>query len=78
MSCDECDQLSRAEIDVTRRLAAAEANLQAFLPQEPYGAVAVAELTRFQRAAEELRATAALARSKREEHAKTHLLTMGR
>lgn len=76
MRCKECEQLSWAEIEATRRLAAAEANLQAFFPQPPYGVAAAEELMRYQRAAEELRATASLARTKRTEHAKTHLLTM--
>jgi hypothetical protein len=76
MRCKECEQLSWAEIDATRRLATAEANLQAFYHQPPYGAVAAQELMRCQRAAEELRATLNLARNKRTEHAKTHLLTM--
>jgi hypothetical protein len=78
MSCKECEELSWAEIEATRRLAAAEADLQAYFPQAPFGAVAAGELMRFQRAAEEWRATASLARNKRAEHAKTHLLTMRR
>ena len=76
MSCKECERLSWAEIQATRQAAAAEADLQAFYPQAPFGAIAAEELRRCQRATEESRATVELARSRRVEHAKTHLLTM--
>jgi hypothetical protein len=76
MSCKECERLSWAEIEATRRAAAAEADLQAYYPQPPFGAMAAEELMRCQRAREESRATVHRARSKRTEHAKTHLLTM--
>ena len=76
MSCKECEELSWAEIEATRRLAAAEADLQAYYPQAPFGAVAAEELMRCQRATEESRATVQLARNRRSEHARVHLLTM--
>lgn len=76
MSCKECERLSWAEIEATRQAAAAEADLQAYYPQAPFGAVAVEELMRCQRATEESRARVDLARSRRTEHAKTHLLTI--
>ena len=76
MSCEECERLSWAEIEATRQAAAAEADLQAYYPQPPFGAVAAEELMRCQRATEESRATVHLARSRRTEHARIHLLTI--
>ncbi len=76
MSCEECKRLSWAEIEATRHAAAAEANLQAYYPQPPFGAVAAEELMRCQRATEESRATVQLARNRRSEHARIHLLTI--
>ena len=76
MRCEECERLSWAEIEATRQAAAAEANLQAYYPQPPFGAIAAEELTRYQRATEESRATVQLARSRRSEHARIHLLTI--
>ena len=75
MRCEECERLSWAEIEATRQAAAAEANLQAYYPQPPFGAIAAEELMRYQRATEESRATVQLARSRRSEHARIHLLT---
>ena len=76
MRCEECERLSWAEIEATRQAAAADANLQAYYPQPPFGAVAAEELMRYQRATEESRAIVHLARSRRTEHAKLHLLTI--
>jgi hypothetical protein len=76
MICEECERLSWAEIQATRQAAAAEADLQAYYPQPPYGAVAAEELMRCQLAREESRATVDLAQSRRAAHAKTHLLTI--
>jgi hypothetical protein len=37
MSCEECERLSRAEIEATRQAANAEADLQAYYPEPPFG-----------------------------------------
>ena len=76
MSCEECKRLSWAEIEATRQAAAAEAKLQAYYPEPPFGVVATEELMRCQLATEESRATVQLARSRRSEHARIHLLTI--
>jgi hypothetical protein len=76
MSCEECERLSRAEIEATRRAADAEADLQAYYPEPPFGEVAVNELKRCQRALEESRAAVDLTRTRRTAHAKIHSLTI--
>jgi len=54
MSCEECERLSRAEIEATRQAADAEADLQAYYPDSPFGEVAAQELKRYQRALERI------------------------
>ena len=76
MSCEECERLSRAEIEATRQAAEAEADLQAYYPESPFGEVAAEELRRCQRALEESRAAVNLTRTRRTAHEKTHLLTI--
>ena len=76
MSCEECERLSKAEIEATRRAADAEAGLQAYYPAPPFGKVAVNELKRCQHALEESRAAVDLARTTRTAHAKLHSLTI--
>ena len=55
MSCEECERLSRAEIEATRQAADAEADLHAYYPEPPFGEVAAKELKRCQHALEESR-----------------------
>ena len=76
MSCEECERLSRAEIEATRRAADAEAHLQAYYPEPPFGKVAVDELKRRQRALEESRAAVDLSRTRRTAHESIHSLTI--
>ena len=76
MSCEECERLSRAEIEATRQAANAEARLQAYYPEAPFGEVAVSELKRCQRALEESRAAVDLTRTRRTAHARIHSLTI--
>jgi hypothetical protein len=76
MSCEECERLSRAEIEATRRAADAEADLRAYYPGPPFGEVAVNELKRCQRTLEESRAAVDLTRTRRTAHAKIHSLTI--
>ena len=76
MSCEECKRLSRAEIEATRRVAEAEADLQAYYPEPPFGEVAAEELKRCQRALEETRAAVNLTRTRRTAHARTHSLAI--
>ena len=76
MSCEECERLSRAEIKATHQAADAEADLQAYYPEPPFGEVAAKELKRCQRALEESRVAVDLTRSKRAAHARTHSFTI--
>jgi hypothetical protein len=76
MSCEECERLSRAEIEATRQAADAEADLQEYYPDSPFGEVAAQELKRCQRALEESRGAVNLTRTRRTEHARTHSLTI--
>ena len=76
MGCEECERLSRAEIKATRQAADAEADLQAYYPQPPFGEVAAKELKRYQRTLEESRMAVDLTRSRRAAHARTHSLTI--
>lgn len=76
MSCEECERLSRAEIRATHQAADAEADLQAYYPEPPFGEVAAKELKRYQRALEESRLAVDLTRSRRAAHARTHSLTI--
>jgi hypothetical protein len=76
MSCEECELLSRAETAATIQAADAEAHLQAYYPKPPFGKVAAEELKRCQHALEESRAAVTLTRTRRTEHARTHLLTI--
>jgi hypothetical protein len=76
MGCEECERLSRAEIKATRQAADAEAVLQAYYPQPPFGEVAAKELKRCQRTLEESRMAVDLTRSRRAAHARTHSLTI--
>ena len=76
MSCEECERLSRAEIEATRQAADAEADLQAYYPEPPFGEVAAEELKRCQRALEESRAAVNLTRTRRTAHARIHSLTI--
>ena len=76
MSCEKCELLSRAETAATLQAADAEARLQAYHPEPPFGKVAAEELKRCQRALEESRAAVNLIRTRRTEHAGTHSLTI--
>jgi hypothetical protein len=76
MSCEECERLSRAEIEATRQVADAEADLQAYYPEPPFGELAAEELKRCQRNLEESRAAVHLTRAKRTAHARIHSLTI--
>ena len=76
MSCEECERLSRAEIEATRQAADAEADLQAYYPDSPFGEGAAQELKRCQRALEESRAAVNLIRTRRTAHARIHSLTI--
>jgi hypothetical protein len=76
MSCEECERLSRAEIEATRLAAVAEADLQTYYPEPPFGEVAAEELKLCQRALEETRAAVNLTRTRRTAHARTHSLTI--
>ena len=76
VSCKECERLSRAEIEATRQAADAEADLQAYYPEPPFGEVASEELKRCQRTLEESRAAVNLTRTRRTAHARTHSLTI--
>ncbi len=76
MSCEECERLSRAELQAARLAADADADLQAYYPEPPFGEVAVNELKRCQHALEESRAAVDLTRTRRTAHAKIHWLTI--
>jgi hypothetical protein len=76
MRCEECERLSRAEIEATRSAAAAASRLQDFHPEPPFGETAANELKRCQRASEDSREAADLARSSRVAHAQSHSLTI--
>jgi hypothetical protein len=76
MSCEECERLSKAEIEATRKAADAAADLQAFYPEPPFGEVAAEELKRCQRTLEESQMVVNLTRTRRTAHARTHSLTI--
>ncbi len=76
MACKECERLSRAEIEATRRAVAAEIQLQSFYPEPPFGETAANQLKSFQRAFEESRATVDEARTERVAHMQTHAMTI--
>ena len=76
VKCEECERLSRAEMEATRKSADAAAGLQAYYPEAPFGEVAAEELKRCQRTLEESQAVVNLTRIRRTAHAKTHLLTI--
>ena len=76
MRSEECERLSRAEIEATCQVADAEADLQAYYPEPPFGEVAADELKRCQRALEESRAAVNMTRTRRAAHARTHSLTI--
>ena len=74
----ECDRLSKLEIECARRADAAQSHLRSFVPEAPSGAEAAAEFQRYQHAAETYRASAEEARRKRVAHSETHVLTVWR
>ncbi len=76
MPCEECDRLSRAEIEATRSAVAAESRLQNFFPEPPFGESAAKELKRCQRASEDSREAVNVARGQRVAHAESHSMTM--
>jgi hypothetical protein len=76
MACVECDRLSRAEIEATRRADAAESRLQKFHPEPPFGETAAKELKRYLRGSEDSREAVTRARSIRIAHAESHSLTI--
>ena len=78
MHCAECDRLSKAEIEATRRAAAAQSALDDYSPAPPYGEAAVREFGRFQREFEESRELVQSTRARREAHSQTHALTLTR
>lgn len=78
MHCVECDRLSKAEIEATRRAAAAQSSLDDYSPAPPYGEAAVREFGRFQREYEESRELVQSTRANREAHSQTHSLTLSR
>jgi hypothetical protein len=74
--CQECDRLSRDEIDLTRRASEAETRLQRFSPEPPFGEAAVNEFRACEQGAEESRAALLRARDERLAHTSTHSLTI--
>ncbi len=76
MACKECEQLSRAEIDATRQVAAAESRLQSYSPEPPYGEAAAQRLKGFQQALESSRNTELEMRAKRVAHSQTHMMSL--
>ena len=77
MHCQECERLSRVEIELTRGAAQADARLQQFCPEAPFGAAVLTELRGFERKVEEARACLLRSRAERKAHVDTHALTIG-
>ena len=76
MPCQECDRLSRHEIDLTRRASEAETRLEHFCPEPPFDEAVVNEFRAREQSAEESRASLLRARGERVAHAGTHSLTI--
>jgi hypothetical protein len=76
VACKECERLSREEIDLTRRAAHADARLQQFSPEPPFGDVVLNELRAIEQKVEETRAGLLRAKSERIAHMKAHSMTM--
>ncbi len=76
MACSECERLSKAEIEWTRRAEIALARLKAFSPKPPFGEAAANELRGFEHAIEACRAALETTRLQRIAHRETHALTI--
>lgn len=78
VACNECERLTRVEIESTRRAADAQSRLQAFYPEPPFGEAAANELHGYQDEVEKARASLDKAMRERAAHGETHLMTLSR
>ena len=76
MACQECERLSREEIEWTRHVSETEARLQRFSPEPPFDEAVVNEFRACEKGAEESRASLSRARAQRAEHTSKHSLTI--